>query len=159
MAPPERRLDVHDDTPGIAQGGVEKTPRQSTTDKSMIQNKVKVSTPSLLIQDCSHCNAGVYRREGIPCYLCNRFTHYKCAGLKSSTEQKTLQKNLLKPDLHIYYLGIQCNPKRSILKPAGTPSTDILKEKLKKMKKENDKAVENIAALEHQKAEIIQKTR
>lgn len=119
----------------------------------------QVNRPSKEIQQCAFgCGQSVLLKPlgGIPCFLCNRHTHYKCAGLptKNMEKVKKFGESINSKKVKLFYLCKSCVLKKELIQPTGLPTDDELKAKLKEHKKEMDKLTTIIASTESDTIEL-----
>lgn len=99
----------------------------------------KLNQPSKTITNC-HCGNGVITAPlaGIPCFVCNAYTHFRCAGIPEKIGEKLRKfgNAILSKKIKLYYLCKKCVAMKDQIKPSGYPTDDELKSKLKHNNKE-----------------------
>lgn len=126
-------------------GVLSKSPRTS------VQKMAQVNRPTKEKRKCAKpgCNDTVFdKKAGIPCYLCNDYTHWHCAGItegKKSTHVKAFLPIFEKKTMHIYYLCHKCIEKKKYLQSVAVPTTENLEKELKKITSENNQVATNVA--------------
>lgn len=122
----------------------------------------QINRPSKEIQLCAGgCGQSVILKPlaGIPCFLCNTHTHYKCAGLpvKNIEKAKKFGDSIISKKVKLFYICKNCVSMKELIRPTGYPTDDELKAKLKENKKEIDKLTTIIAGTEKDTAELKKK--
>lgn len=152
--PPKRNLtSLTEDDSIIIESGTEKVSR-------IIPEQV--NRPSKEIQSCaSGCGQSVLLKPpaGIPCFLCNKFTHFKCTGLPNTNKDKVkkFSECITSKKFKLFYLCKTCAPLKESLRPTGIPTDGELKAKLKEHNKEIDKLTTCIAETESNTNELKKK--
>lgn len=120
---------------------IQETPRADKVSRVAVQH---VNRPTKEIGQCAAgCGQSVMMTPtpaGIPCFTCNAFTHFKCAGITTTAKGKleTIRKTFMNKSITLYYLCVTCAKEKAQLRPSNVPTEDELKKKLKTHEKEID---------------------
>lgn len=100
-----------------------------------------VNRPSKTISQCAAgCGKSVLLTptEGIPCFTCNIYTHFKCAGIKTTAKTKieAIRKTFHNKGVSVYFLCVNCVKSKAQLRPSNCPTDEELTKKLKGHEKE-----------------------